>query len=206
MNHHEPVWNKLYKHLTKKKSVKSYIYSKIFSWYTNSQPVSQRIQFHILKFYSSMLIFAWYVAFIIYKKIEQPSSLKKSNETSQQATRPIWTTNYFPPFIGSDIMQYNTLEEILKQRKKQNKTQSLIALNNYFLENIHKSCHRQTRICICYIHPSGSPASRTAVCVPQLQATKYSCLSFEVSITNSRLSYHILGVDISHCYLSWRSN
>lgn len=80
-------------------------------------------------------------------------------------------------------MQYNTLGEILKQRKK---TQPVIALNKYFLENTHKSCHRQIRICICYIHPSGSLTGKNRYLY--VATTGDSCLPFEALVINNGLS------------------
>lgn len=61
------LFEKSYINILQSQSVTFYIYSKNLIYkFTASKSEDQ---FHILKFYSSMLIIVWYVAFIIYKKI-----------------------------------------------------------------------------------------------------------------------------------------
>lgn len=62
------LFEKSYINILQSKSVRFYIYSKNFMIYKFTASKSED-QFHILKFYSSMFIIVWYVAFIIYKKI-----------------------------------------------------------------------------------------------------------------------------------------
>lgn len=65
-------------------------------------------------------------------------------------------------------MQYNTHQGILKQLKRK---QSLRAWNKPF--SLHKSCQRQTRTCICYIHPSAPLQGRTTVPVTTTHLIPY---------------------------------